>query len=314
MAGAKESPRQKLISLMYLVLMAMIALNVSKEVLSGFGQVNEKITLSTDAVITSNLEEYGKLPKEAADVSELKKRSDALYEGIEEVKQMVVGSFKENPLEEKNYEVMDASDALDTYFFSPTGVSDAGQEFLDELNSYRAFAGGFIAPIDEKQVSIVDERFNTTDVKNKEGLPQSWLSYHYEGFPLISSVAKLTLIQNSIRQTEKDFIAAINKKFLSENLDERTEELSDEISLSKILRPSIVPTKMNVVYRGIDNPLDIVVPGVHPDKVSVQAAGLRRVKGSNYILKPGKGKTVTVNVSGKLSDGTPIVSKQMFRI
>ena len=33
MAGAKETPRQKLISLMYLVFITMLALNVSKEVL-----------------------------------------------------------------------------------------------------------------------------------------------------------------------------------------------------------------------------------------------------------------------------------------
>ena len=38
MAGAKETPRQKLISLMYLVFITMLALNVSKEVLDGFGE------------------------------------------------------------------------------------------------------------------------------------------------------------------------------------------------------------------------------------------------------------------------------------
>ena len=44
MAGAKETPRQKLISLMYLVFITMLALNVSKEVLDGFGQMYVKIS------------------------------------------------------------------------------------------------------------------------------------------------------------------------------------------------------------------------------------------------------------------------------
>ena len=44
MAGAKETPRQKLISLMYLVFITMLALNVSKEVLDGFGQMFVKIS------------------------------------------------------------------------------------------------------------------------------------------------------------------------------------------------------------------------------------------------------------------------------
>ena len=43
MAGAKETPRQKLISLMYLVFITMLALNVSKEVLDGFGQMFVKL-------------------------------------------------------------------------------------------------------------------------------------------------------------------------------------------------------------------------------------------------------------------------------
>jgi hypothetical protein len=42
MAGGKLSPRQKMVNLMYLVFIAMLALNMSKEVLSAFGLMNEK--------------------------------------------------------------------------------------------------------------------------------------------------------------------------------------------------------------------------------------------------------------------------------
>lgn len=46
MAGGNLSPRQKMINLMYLVFIAMLALNMSKEVLSAFGLMNEKIESS----------------------------------------------------------------------------------------------------------------------------------------------------------------------------------------------------------------------------------------------------------------------------
>ena len=46
MAGAKETPRNKLIALMYLVFITMLALNVSKEVLDGFGQMFKKIQIN----------------------------------------------------------------------------------------------------------------------------------------------------------------------------------------------------------------------------------------------------------------------------
>ena len=54
MAGAKETPRQKLIALMYLVFITMLALNVSKEVLDGFGQMFKKIASANDRVDLSN--------------------------------------------------------------------------------------------------------------------------------------------------------------------------------------------------------------------------------------------------------------------
>ena len=43
MAGGKLSPRQKMINLMYLVFIAMLAMNMSKEVLSAFGIMNQKL-------------------------------------------------------------------------------------------------------------------------------------------------------------------------------------------------------------------------------------------------------------------------------
>ena len=41
MAGAKETPRQKMIGMMYLVLTALLALNISKEILNGFVKVEK---------------------------------------------------------------------------------------------------------------------------------------------------------------------------------------------------------------------------------------------------------------------------------
>ena len=46
MGGGKETPRQKMIGLMYLVLMALLAMNVSKEIINAF---------VTQAISTRNL-------------------------------------------------------------------------------------------------------------------------------------------------------------------------------------------------------------------------------------------------------------------
>ena len=57
MAGAKETPRQKMISMMYLVLTALLALNVSVEVIDSFNNVNKGIETSISS-IERKLDDY----------------------------------------------------------------------------------------------------------------------------------------------------------------------------------------------------------------------------------------------------------------
>ena len=57
MSGAKETPRQKMIAMMYLVLTALLALNVSVEVLDAFSTVNEGLE-ATNERIEKKIEEY----------------------------------------------------------------------------------------------------------------------------------------------------------------------------------------------------------------------------------------------------------------
>ena len=63
MAGYKETPRQKMISMMYLVLTALLALNVSKEVLDAFVVVNESVELTNDIFSNKLHDTYGTFKK-----------------------------------------------------------------------------------------------------------------------------------------------------------------------------------------------------------------------------------------------------------
>ena len=76
MGGGKETPRQKMVGLMYLVLMAILAMNVSKEIINAFVTLNNKLESSieqTEAVSTQSYQAFlnmllwfttGKKPKE----------------------------------------------------------------------------------------------------------------------------------------------------------------------------------------------------------------------------------------------------------
>ena len=59
MAGGKETPRQKMIGMMYLVLLAMLAMNVSKQIVYAFVTLNDKLAVSENALVNSNGSIYG---------------------------------------------------------------------------------------------------------------------------------------------------------------------------------------------------------------------------------------------------------------
>ena len=69
MAGGKMSARQKMINLMYLVFIAMLAMNMSKEVLSAFGFMNEKLTENNISTTEKNKQAYANLATKADEQS-----------------------------------------------------------------------------------------------------------------------------------------------------------------------------------------------------------------------------------------------------
>ncbi|MBD3637836.1 MAG: hypothetical protein HUJ25_10815 [Crocinitomicaceae bacterium] len=59
MAGGKETPRQKMIGMMYLVLTALLALNVSKQVIAAFITLNDKLDQSAEIIDNKVETTYG---------------------------------------------------------------------------------------------------------------------------------------------------------------------------------------------------------------------------------------------------------------
>ncbi|WP_255572899.1 GldM family protein [Hanstruepera marina] len=71
--------------------------------------------------------------------------------------------------------------------------------------------------------------------------------------------------------------------------------------------------KMNVVYRGVSNPLTLSMPGTVSFEAS--APGLKKVDDyGNYIMHPGSGLTVDIELRGKLPDGEIVTAIKTLRI
>lgn len=222
MAGGKLTPRQKMINLMYLVFIAMLALNMSKEVLSAFGILNNKIVDSNLLVDTNNTDLFEQLSQKASEQSghygekkrkaeEIRNLSAEFNTYIENLKKKLTEDLTKDADGNLPFESMDKGDKLDEMFFSGDKPTKQGQEFLDKIKGYnlkvQQIAGSDLL---EETKAKLNKRFATSDVNSKTaGTKLSWLDYNYKGFPLIASITKMTQLQNDIKVTENEILSGM---------------------------------------------------------------------------------------------------------
>ena len=405
MAGGKLTPRQKMINLMYLVFIAMLALNMSKEVLTAFGLMNEKFegvnkfSEEYNKSLLSTLEQKAeddptrfKVPLDKA--NQVQAISKKLYVYIANLKADVSKEFERDDKTGKlPYEAMDKGSYIDENWFKGDGYSPKGTEIISTIENYKkdiiAVFGNDVKyqPI----INNIKSKFNLDNVKDKDGVSKKYLSYHFESFPAVASVAKLTSMENDVHATEQDIYnaligntiaqAASLKNFqamviLEKNVFFEGETVKGKVVLGKydantvptsfsgpgkiengqavismtaggvgektingtfsfmedgkpvplkfegkyvvVPRPNsatISADKMNVVYRGVTNPMTISFAGVSDKDVTASAPGMTKASGTGkYEIRPGSGTELAINVNAKLPDGKTVSDKKVFRI
>lgn len=219
MAGGKLTPRQKMINLMYLVFIAMLAMNMSKEVLSAFGLMNERFEGATNSAKATNEQMLAALDAKAAEAKGEFIGAAATAHKVEAATKKFydfVGTLKEEVLKgveaedgKLPYEAMDKADNLDHSWFTGDGYTARGKEVLAAIETYKSDLKSALS--DKKYAPILNEinaKFDLADVANKEGVKIKFLDYHFKGFPAIASLAKLSAWQNDAKKAESDVISA----------------------------------------------------------------------------------------------------------
>ncbi|MFL2665809.1 MAG: hypothetical protein ACJ0NM_00260 [Flavobacteriaceae bacterium] len=167
MAG-KLDTRQKMINMMYLVFIAMLALNIGKEVLATLGVLNNDLESSiteleaSSTSIYNNIESNSNSPDykiAASNVLEIKKDSDDYFDFIQKIKDsLILGDIDKHLIGDNGqpnkylkkvtvkgtdsvftvtaYQEMDKSLVLDEMFFDGDMLTAKGQEFLDKYKNF----------------------------------------------------------------------------------------------------------------------------------------------------------------------------------
>lgn len=289
MAHGKLSARQKMINLMYLIFIAMLALNMSKEVLSAFGLMNEKLTESNEAASQRNQAFMASLEQQAIDQPEkykpLKAQADQISTLAKEFNNYLAdlkGKMNATVSDPQDYEIMDKGDYLDEHFFIGDKLKPEGQEFLDHISKFRDGVTEVLA--DSPQFASISEdvqtKFSTEPVKNRDGQTVKWLDYHYKGYPLVASLTKMTQLQADIKTTESEVLSAMSRGVLTQ-----------EVSFTNY--GTLLQSKKSAFFNGETFDGEIVLgrtdESTKPNKVDLKLDG-RVLKESEYTIEGGKVK------------------------
>jgi gliding motility-associated protein GldM len=284
-----------MINLMYLVFIAMLALNMSKEVLSAFGLLNEKIADANVATSQRNTAFMEGLAVKAADepaqyaavkakADEVSQISDELDAYIASVKSASMEKIKDPT----DYEVQDKPDYFNNLFFTGDKYKEGGQQFLDNINKYRTEMIGVLSDTALAKVSGIDDikksiesNFSTAPVKNRDGKEVAWLNYNYEGFPQVASVTKLTQIQADIKTTKSEVL-------------QRMLAGQQAAALSFSNYSTLMETSKSAYYSGEAFDGAIVLgrtdESTKPKRAELTLDGRKLVEGTDYTFEGGKVK------------------------
>jgi gliding motility-associated protein GldM len=220
MAGGKETPRQKMIGMMYLVLTALLALNVSAEILNAFVLVDNSLTKTgenykkkNDAVYTAFNAAYelnkGKVGPYKTKADEVAKLTNSLFDQIFEIKKEIVKRGDKSDAEyiKKGPSAVKAKD--DNNIPSEIMIlKGKGKELKDKINSYREKLLSYVNARDEGLIKSIKATLNTDDMEREgEGGKVAWEYGNFYQLPLSGVLTMLSKVQTDLRNAESDIIS-----------------------------------------------------------------------------------------------------------
>src|SRR4051812_19137663 len=220
MAGGKETPRQRMIGILYLVLLGLIALDVPESLLDAFKNINDSLTASKTNVQTgidntftafekTKLKEQPERAKPIYDkAKQASKLANDLNAYVESLKKTLVdesGGFDPTTNDYKGRENLDAS--VDLMVDRRKNAYELHKRIDDTRKK-------LLALLSEKERVGVNLSLAAVAPKHKAGFPnKDWERANFgEGIPMGAAMTALTKIQADTKNAENEIV----KKILGE--------------------------------------------------------------------------------------------------
>jgi gliding motility-associated protein GldM len=305
MASGKLSARQKMINLMYLIFIAMLAMNMSKEVLSAFGYMNEKLvdnnastTVKNTATLANIATKAQEQPEKYKSLYDTAKRVDELSNKFDEYLENKKKFFLSAQEDINDYEAMDQTAMVDEHFFSGDKFTKEGDEYLNNIINYRNEVIKLVG--NDSPIAInINKRFDTSD-QDVEGGKEPWLKNRYEGFPLISTITNITSLQTDIKTTQSEIFGTLLGG-----------QLESDVSMSNY-KTILIPEK-SAFFQGENFKGKIVLgrydSSLKPSEVVVNGMNITTIEDGGAILDFPAGAVGERDVKGKfifIENGEPV--------
>lgn len=333
-----KEPRQKMINMMYLVLTALLALNVSAEILNAFKTVDRSLTTASAIVEQNNSDIFKSFQRKIEDPKtkekaeiwmpravQAKKLADEVYTYIDGLKlelKKESGLKTVNGVEDFKEDDLEAGTRL-LVSPKPTGY-EKGKELLAKLQNFKTQLLAIDPSIKTDVGPSLPLDLSIPPSKN-EAAKNDWAFSYFHMTPSIAGITILSKFQNDIRNSEAQVVEYCHKKI------GEVEVIYDEFqafagtnsqylmpgeelvitagvgAFSKAARPSITIDGANIAIKEDGS-------AEYKTTVSNSGSNTKRVRIS--FLKP-DGTTATVEKEVKYTVGVPsglVVSTDKTRV
>ena len=299
-----------MINLMYIVLTAMLALNVSSDVLNGFTQVEEGLTRTNsnveqrNAAILHTLEAFAEQNPDKGKpwydkAREVRRITEGVYLQIDSIKQLIVREADGDDGDVRDIRNRDNLEAASVVMLS--GSRPKGATLRMTIESYREYISSLM--VDSVKRNNIQKALSTDPVLRQGTLgKQSWEESKFDNQPVVAAVTLLTKLQNDVKYAESEALQT-----LLANVD------AGDVRVNE-LNAFVIP-QSRFVMRGGKYSANIVLAAVDTTQRPVVYVNGSRLGNDRGLYELSPGTTGTFDYKGYLEvphgDGT--VSRHPFQ-
>ncbi len=224
MAHEKLSPRQKMIGMMYLVLTAMLALNVSKEAVEAFKRVDKGLTTSVENYAKKNNIIYSDFDRAAAEnpakaeklkttAYQVKERADEAFNYLQTIKKEIIlqaegpetDAIKGDEIIVENVKRIDETNIPSEILI---GSTENGKATVLKalLSDYREFLITTLEGRNPTAEEVIRKSITTEDGRDPDGQKTRWENMTFQTMPLVAVITILSEMQLNVRNAETEVL------------------------------------------------------------------------------------------------------------